>query len=288
MNGGVPQALTNRQVLDKILNKLAEAEQPLPSSLQFYRQILAIQTKTKPPDLPPTLTSLKEKADERLAQGKPLLTFRELVTDWTDVHRLFREVTRLAEEYLSPTQEETEELNEIGADLTLLKKAAKTWFGIGTVSRKSTTRKRGMSPLTGSILQASLHPLLAAHANELLPLVRQESWYRRYCPVCGGGPDFAFLDKERGARWLLCSRCDAQWLFQRLVCPYCGNQDQSTLAYFANDKSLYRLYICEKCRRYIKAIDLRQTESEILLPLERVLTLDMDRQAYELEYQAKD
>jgi len=288
VNGGVPQALTNRQVLDKILNKLAEAEQPLPSSLQFYRQILAIQTKTKPPDLPPTLTSLKEKADERLAQGKPLLTFRELVTDWTDVHRLFREVTRLAEEYLSPTQEETEELNEIGADLTLLKKAAKTWFGIGTVSRKSTTRKRGMSPLTGSILQASLHPLLAAHANELLPLVRQESWYRRYCPVCGGGPDFAFLDKERGARWLLCSRCDAQWLFQRLVCPYCGNQDQSTLAYFANDKSLYRLYICEKCRRYIKAIDLRQTESEILLPLERVLTLDMDRQAYELEYQAKD
>ena len=286
MNGGVPQALTNRQVIDKILHKLAEAEQPLPSSLQFYRQILAVQTKTKPPDLPPTLTSLKEKADERLAQGKPLLTFRELVTDWTDVHSLFREVTGLAEEYLSPTQEETGELNEIGADLTLLKKAAKTWFGIGTVSRKSTTKNRGMNPLTGSIVQASLQPLLAAHANELLPLVKQESWYRRYCPVCGGGPDFAFLDKERGARWLLCSRCDAQWLFQRLVCPYCGNQDQSTLAYFADDKSLYRLYVCEKCRRYIKAIDLRQTESEILLPLERVLTLDMDKQAHELKYKA--
>ena len=288
MNGGAPQALTNRQVLDKILNKLAEAEQPLPSSLQFYRQILAIQAKTKPPDLSPTLTSLKEKADERLAQGKPLLTFRELATDWTDVHSLFSEVIRLTDDHLSPTREETEELKKIDADLTLLKKAAKTWFGIGTLSRRGAKKKEAINPLIASVLQTSLHPLLAAYADELLPLVKQESWYRSYCPVCGGSPDFAFLDKERGARWLLCSRCGAQWLFYRLACPYCGNQEQSTLAYFADDKGLYRLYVCEKCHGYIKAIDLRKTDSEVLLPLEHVLTLDMDRQAYELKYEAKE
>jgi hypothetical protein len=32
----------------------------------------------------------------------------------------------------------------------------------------------------------------------------------------------------------------------------------------------------------------RQTESEILLPLERILTLDMDRQAHELKYEAAE
>lgn len=285
---GATQALANRHVIDKIINRLAEAEQPLPRSLHFYRQILTAQNKTKPPDLSRTLTRLREKATQRLSQGKPILTFQNLAADWADIQSLFREVTTLASDYLSPMPEETEELGETSADLALLTKAARTWFAIGTVSRKSMTKNKDMKPLTFSVLQASLRPLLTVYANELLPLVKQELWYRPYCPVCGGSPDFAFLDKERGARWLLCSRCDAQWLFYRLVCPYCGNQDQKTLAYFADDKSLYRLYVCEKCRGYVKAIDLRQTEAEILLPLERILTLDMDRQAHELKYEAAE
>ena len=35
--------------------------------------------------------------------------------------------------------------------------------------------------------------------------VDQEKWRRRYCPVCGGNPDIAYLDTERGSRWLVCS-----------------------------------------------------------------------------------
>jgi len=88
----------------------------------------------------------------------------------------------------------------------------------------------------------------------------------------------AYLDRENGVRWLLCSRCDATWLFQRLECPYCGIQNQNALAYFTNEDSrMYRLYVCEECRAYIKAIDLRRTGKEILLPLERLTTLDMDK-----------
>ena len=103
-------------------------------------------------------------------------------------------------------------------------------------------------------------------------------------PCKWGAPDFAYLDKERGARWLLCSRCDAEWLFQRLECPYCGSQDQDSLAYFTDDGGLYRLYVCEQCKRYLKAIDLRQAKSEVLLPLERFLTLEIDAQAHESGY----
>jgi len=283
-----PQSITDAQVIDKIFSKLAEAKRPLPRSLEFYRQVLTAQQKAKMSDLSSSLKALTEKAPQRLAQGKPILTFREISVNWPEIQKLFREVARLSDEYISPTPEETEELNRIGSDLTILKEAAKTWFAIGTLSRKSVIKNKDIKPLTGSVLQASLHPWLAAYANVLLPLVRQESWHKRFCPVCGGGPDFAFLDKEKGARWLLCSRCDAQWLFPRLVCPYCGNDDQKTLAFFTDDKSLYRLHVCEECRRYIKAIDLRQTEAEILLPLERILTLDMDRQAYELKYKATE
>lgn len=44
------------------------------------------------------------------------------------------------------------------------------------------------------------------------------------------------------------------------------------------ESHLYRLYVCEECRSYIKAIDLRCTESEVLLPLERMMAEGMDRQ----------
>ena len=115
-------------------------------------------------------------------------------------------------------------------------------------------------------------------------LLKPESWRRGYCPICGGSPDFSFLEKEEGARWLMCSRCDTQWLFQRLECPYCGTQDQTALAYFTDDKGLYRLYVCDKCKGYLKTVDLRQAESGINIDLERLLTSDIDIQAQESGY----
>ena len=47
---------------------------------------------------------------------------------------------------------------------------------------------------------------------------------------------------------------------------------------------MYRLYTCDECKCYIKAIDLRKAGTDVLLPLERVMTLDMDRQAVEAGY----
>jgi hypothetical protein len=126
----------------------------------------------------------------------------------------------------------------------------------------------------------------AGGAEALSDVVNQGVWRQRICPICGGKPDFAFLDKERGGRWLLCSRCDMEWLFQRLQCPYCGTQGQKALSYFTNDQGLYRLYTCEECRSYIKAMDLRKTQAEALLPLERILTAQLDRQAVGAGYKA--
>ena len=58
------------------------------------------------------------------------------------------------------------------------------------------------------------------------------------------------------------------------------------LAHFTDDEesNLYRLYICEQCNTYIKAIDLRRTAAEALLPLERVMTINMDKQGQEKGY----
>jgi FdhE protein len=131
-----------------------------------------------------------------------------------------------------------------------------------------------------------LKPFLKAYAEVFRPEVEPEFWRRQYCPICGGKPDFAYLEKEMGGRWLVCSRCDTEWLFMRLKCPYCGTQTQSDLAHFTSEEEphLYRLHTCERCHTYIKVIDLRCSETEILIPLERVLTIDMDKMGEEKGY----
>lgn len=131
-------------------------------------------------------------------------------------------------------------------------------------------------PLLGFVLNHALHPFLRTYAQVVSPFVDISIWFRTDCPICGGAPDFAALAKETGARTLLCARCDFEWSFWRGTCPFCENDDPDQQKYFATDDEVYRLYTCEKCRRYLKTIDLRQTADERILPVERILTIALD------------
>jgi len=114
--------------------------------------------------------------------------------------------------------------------------------------------------------------------------VDQQRWRRGYCPVCGGAPDFATLEAEAGARHLLCSRCNSQWLYHRLGCPFCETTDHTKLVYYPSEDGVYRLYACQECQRYLKTIDLRQVGRTALLPVERLTTVAMDAAARQEGY----
>jgi len=109
---------------------------------------------------------------------------------------------------------------------------------------------------------------------------------RRVRATCGGAPDFAVLEGDGGARRLLCGRCDAEWAHARTGCPFCGNQDRETLGYFGTGDAAHRLYVCDRCNRYLKTLDLRATWRRPLLPAERVLAVGMDLAAARAGYHA--
>ena len=137
------------------------------------------------------------------------------------------------------------------------------------------------------VLHSALRPFLRAHSEALSRFVDASLWYRAYCPICGGEPDMAALERVGGRRRLLCSRCDAEWSCRRLGCPFCGNDDPKDLAFFASDDKVYRLAACEICHRYIKTVDLREISTERPLAAERVLTVGMDLTAQSTGYQAR-
>ena len=276
---------------DAIIYYLEEKERKegtLPQLLKFYQRLLRVQSQVEQKlasRLEPGLS--REAISKRIERGIPLINFDELALDWPLLRDSFNEVTAIFAEYPELFGELPQRLRGPGVSRLLTKKAVKAWFK-GTELPAAILTDDVNANLAVAIIHATLKPFLVSHAGVLTGFIDQERWRREYCPICGGSPDFAYLDKERGSRWLLCSRCDTEWLFQRLQCPYCGTQDQNALAYFTDDEGLYRLYVCERCKHYLKTIDLRPAKAEVLLPLERFYTLDIDRQAQEQGYSPYD
>lgn len=83
--------------------------------------------------------------------------------------------------------------------------------------------------------------------------------FQNTCPACGGYPQAAVLRPEGdgGRRWLLCSFCLREWVFRRVVCPWCGEEDKQKLpSYSAEIPGHVRIQACDTCGRYLKAIDM--------------------------------
>jgi len=272
---------------DDIIRHLEAREKKegtLPQLLQFYLSLRRVQAKVEQKlasRLEPGLS--REAIAKRLTDGIPLVAFEELALDWPRLRDTFTRIAAVFGGYPELFPGFPQKLKEPEAGQHLTKKLIKAWFD-GKKLPPTPLADDASESFLLAVVQATLRPFLTSHARTLIGAVDQERWRRPYCPICGGSPDFSYLDKERGSRWLLCSRCDSEWLYQRLQCPFCGTQNQKALTYFTDDKGLYRLYVCDDCKHYLKTIDLRQTESGVPLPLERLTTLDIDRQALEKGY----
>lgn len=265
-----------------ILEKLRELEQTegkLPDFLKMYRELLSLQVKVKA-DTSIAECPSPETARGKLDQGLPMLQFHELDMDWKRYAGLFTQVAKVLRKYDVLSKDDAKAIEKASENEDSLAETVRSLY-----DNDHSTIPEGIRPGQFELAaMIALWPFLSRCAAELSPLVQQWSWTRNICPVCGGPPDFGYLEKGEGARWLLCSRCDTAWPYRRLKCPYCGNEDQDDLSYLASEDGLYRLYLCEQCHKYLKVVDLRKTETEVLLPLERLLTLDMDRQAHEMGY----
>ena len=251
--------------------------------VQLYRELLDIEYrvghKASVPD--PAITD--DTARQCMFEGRPLLASGGLGLDGAAVSDAYHQVKAAFCRYRDLFRDMPDE-SEPWPGEPVTEDSIPTWLAESTAPPE-TPGEDATRQLLRSVALATVRPFLGAARDILLDMVDQENWRRGYCPVCGGIPDFAFLDSERGARWLVCSRCDAEWMFQRLECPYCGTLDQNSLAYFSSDERPHRLYVCSSCHCYIKAVDLRRVESDVLIPLERLLTLDLDRQAQGMGYQ---
>lgn len=252
----------------------------------FYGSLLVFEAEARKGVREAHLTL--EQAAHRLKAGKRLLLWEDLPLDWPLLCEYLNTVLLALSLHFPILGKAVEDAQVIVQDTRWVRRVVKACY-LGRSISRAIARGGKRSVEAGVLLlaaQAALRPFLCAQAEKLLPLVRSQRWRRGTCPVCGGVPDFSFLDREHGARWLVCSRCDAQWLFQGLQCPYCGCDNQETLSHLTGGGRPYWVYVCGMCRCYLKAVDLSKMEVAVSWPRRRVETLDLDRQIRQRGYTA--
>jgi FdhE protein len=270
--------------MEEILKGLEEEREKKPElaeTIVLHHALLLAQADARVPL--PRLELEPEEARALLQQGIPLLQPEAMEVDWDVFAQLCEKICYIASQHQPELGKEFEKIRTFLGNQPDKKSLVLDY--VRDESLEGEAGKGFNGELLAFVLNNALHPFLRAYAEALALLVDDSLWYRDRCPVCGGQPDFALLEAGSGARHLLCSRCDSQWLFRRLECPFCGNTEPGKLIYYPSEDEVYRLYVCQACNRYLKTIDLRQVARKVIPPVERIITVAMDVAAREAGYE---
>ncbi len=126
-------------------------------------------------------------------------------------------------------------------------------------------------------------PFFAVAAHGFNPELVEIEKAGATCPACGQEAALAVHMPDGGQRRLWCRYCGVEWPVRRLRCLSCGNTDSATLGYFKLDEEIdRRVDYCEKCRCYVKTIDLRTSSGErspVRTDLEDLMSGELDATA---------
>lgn len=104
--------------------------------------------------------------------------------------------------------------------------------------------------------RACLQPIAE---NLQLQIPEDSNYTGSACPICQAPPQLSLLrpEGEGARRSLLCSLCLREWVFRRVVCPHCGEEDKEKLPHYSAEEFPHvRVEACDTCKRYLKAVDL--------------------------------
>jgi formate dehydrogenase accessory protein FdhE len=79
------------------------------------------------------------------------------------------------------------------------------------------------------------------------------------CPLCEARPLLGVLrlEGDGGKRSMVCTFCGYEWDFRRILCPTCGETEESKLpVYIAEQFPHIRVEACETCKFFVRTIDL--------------------------------
>ncbi len=245
----------DQQVLSGLTIARGQHEE-LADLLDFYYDLYASQFEAKA-QLPDPEVRDEMAMRWRLEGGIPQLTFDQLGLEPGSFARLVAAVTEVLVRH-NPQWQSPRDAWSPEKLIGLAREVFETWgtLTVPSPEAEGDVGRSRLDHLAALAVGSSLAPYLQRAAEIILPRLDLALWAQSHCPVCGGHPNFALLERDGGARQLMCSRCNGLWYYTRLTCPFCESSEDQV--YYPSEDAVYRLYVCSGCNRYLKTIDMRQ------------------------------
>jgi FdhE protein len=278
---GGTMALTGEQI-NQAVDKVKQVRPAYTDILDFYGRLFIAQEDSKASIAIDPINITETALDQKREAQFPLINISDFVIDEAASQPLFKQICRMAGEVSGTLSDPAETIMEtIDNEQMELPRLFSSFLSEDDAYLK---RLADGLKIDGEVLALftyfSINPSIVLNTDQLSTFLdKKVSWEKGYCPICGSLPGFALLEDE-GKRSFFCSFCRHQWLAPRRFCPFCENRVEKTLAYFfSEEEKEYRVDVCEKCHKYIKTLDMRNTERIIYVPLEQVATLHLDIKA---------
>ncbi|MDI3280738.1 MAG: formate dehydrogenase accessory protein FdhE, partial [Bacillota bacterium] len=231
----------------------------LREAVRFIRDLTLLEREQgeRVPEYKPALTEKeKQELKEGLLAGQPVSQVCPVPVDPALFERIFREMGAVLRRHLPHKAPEIDRVMEVPWDFARLLELFQA-SDLEGFARE--LEQRQVAPaLFHFLFNHALKPFYRRYAREMKAFVDEEHWLRSICPVCGHRPVMARLMGEGGRRHLVCGLCDTVWAYRRLECPYCGAGHEELREITVEGEPLYRLHVCNRCRGYVKSLDVRE------------------------------
>lgn len=245
------------------LTALATARPELAPAAQLERELLDGERRLQRRLGTPWLDVSTEVLQARLAAGERLMSWDGLAIDWPECRLRWRQVVDVLRRHDVLETGDVTRLQDLARDAAL-PDLVRRWYE-GDPDVPAGVR---------DVVALTLRPFLARAAEVLQQRVRTDAWTRGTCPLCAGPPVFAVLPSA-GGRQLVCGRCLARWVFDPRTCPHClATEGQRA---FSAMEGRYQIAACDRCRHYLKALDVRRAGRPLILAVDTVATLTLDQ-----------
>ena len=252
-----------RDVLE--LKSISERQPELAPAARLQIDLLEAVRRVQGRITTPWIEASADTLAARLSAGEPRLQFSQIAFDWNDVRLLVRQLTDVLRRHEVIDAPTATALHAMGRSPEL-PDVMKAWF-----EHQPTIELE----MLDEVLAWAARPYLQRTAEVLQQRVSLERWMRRVCPICAAEPEFSVITTT-GERMLVCGRCHVRWAFNPITCPYCGNDDRTSIRSMATPDGMYRVMICTPCGRYVKALDARKAPRPLLPYVDLIATLPLD------------
>jgi formate dehydrogenase maturation protein FdhE len=279
----------SREVVE--LRALKQRHRELADAVDMHVEIVELHRRIRGRVPLPSFELNKDVIQRAEAQGRAILRFEDIPLELTDLRLMVRQTADVLRRYGALEDADYQKVQSLGRDMKLLGTVAEWYRAVAEQQAVAglVPRHPGGTPagddggMLGQVLSLAMRPFLSRCAEVLQQRPELALWSHAHCALCGAEPDFAVITPS-AERHLICSRCTLRWKFEPLTCPYCRNSDRSLITSFATPDGQYRVYACDRCRRYLKAYDGRRATRPVMPMVDGVATLPLDAAAIQRGY----